>query len=163
MKKFIAGFTIAALLFGGTAAAASSGLIGQKVTGTLAVERHGKSLTEAVTVQGRAYVPVKSLEQMAGLRYTLADGKISLSDAPNTIEGQINAQKKKIKDLEYGIGNREAGIEKLRAMREGSKAHDPEDRNGFEAAIANVQKELDQNKAELADVQAVLKVLEQLK
>ena len=89
-KATLIGLSLALLLGGGTAAAASSSLIGQKVTSLLAVERGGNQVAEAIAVNGKAYVPVRSLQEIAGVTYSLTEkGTVSLSDSPDTIAGQL--------------------------------------------------------------------------
>ncbi|MEJ8305942.1 hypothetical protein [Saccharibacillus sacchari] len=157
----IIGLSIGFLLFGGTAAASSSGLIGQKVTALLAVERGGTPVAEAIAVQGKAYVPVRSLQEIAGVKYSLTEnGTISLSESPDTISGQLKQQKLRAESLKRSIESTEQSINKVRILM-GEKLQEPENETTLQTVI-DMEKSLAEDHAEYDRTQTVISVLEQL-
>lgn len=160
-NKTAIGLTAGLLLFGGTAAAASSGLIGQKVSAVIGVERHGKPVAEAIVVNGRSYVPVRSLEEAAGITYAVQDnGKIGLSDSPASIAGQLTKQKSELLRLQREIAQGEQTIHKLQALMPelSTNAGDPT----TQASLAAIQKKLEETRAAYAHTQTIVSVLEEL-
>lgn len=67
MKKKIVGIVAGALLLGGTVGfAASSSLIGAKVSGLFTVEQNGKKIADAVIINGSAFVPLRVMSEATG-------------------------------------------------------------------------------------------------
>ncbi|KWX73879.1 hypothetical protein [Paenibacillus jilunlii] len=79
MKKFISGFVVGALLFGGVSAFAASSLIGQKVQGLFTIEKGGTKVAEAVIINGSAYAPVRAVAEATGASLTVEGKKIIMS------------------------------------------------------------------------------------
>ncbi|WP_143536154.1 hypothetical protein [Saccharibacillus sp. O23] len=160
-NKTAIGLTAGLLLFGGTAAAASSSLVGHKVSAVIGVERHGKPVAEAIVVQGRSYVPVRSLEEAAGVTYAMQDnGKIGLSDSSSSIEGQLTKQKSELVRLKSEIEQGEQTVHKLQALMPelSTDAGDPT----TQSSLAAIQKKLEENRAAYAHTQTIVSVLEEL-
>ncbi|AIQ29379.1 hypothetical protein P40081_15395 [Paenibacillus sp. FSL P4-0081] len=80
MKKFISGFVVGALLFGGVSAFAASGLIGQKVQGLYSIEKAGVKVADAVIIDGSAYAPVRAVAAATGTGLTVEGKKIIMQD-----------------------------------------------------------------------------------
>lgn len=160
-KATLIGLSLALLLGGGTAAAASSSLIGQKVTSLLAVERGGTQVAEAIAVNGKAYVPVRSLQEIAGVTYSLTEkGTVSLSDSPDTIAGQLKQQKLKQESLKRSIDNTEQSINKVRTLM-GENLQKPENEVTLQTVL-KMEKSLENDRAEHVRTQTTISVLEQL-
>lgn len=67
MKKKIVGIAAAALLLGGSIGfAASSSIIGAKVTGLYTIKQDGKKIADAAIINGSAYVPVRTISEATG-------------------------------------------------------------------------------------------------
>ncbi|OWA35558.1 hypothetical protein B9G55_13075 [Saccharibacillus sp. O16] len=161
INKTVMGLAAGLVLFGGTAAAASSSLIGQKVSAVLAVEHHGKSAGEAIVVDGRSYLPVRSLEEIAGVTYAMqSSGKIGLSDSTSSIQGQLAKQKLELLRLKLEIQEGEQAVAKLHTLM-------PELLTGkgdptTQASLARIEKTLGENKAAYEHTQTIVSVLEEL-
>ncbi|MEC0167486.1 hypothetical protein [Paenibacillus graminis] len=79
MKKKIIGIAAAALLLGSTIGyAASSSLIGAKVTGLFSVEQNGKKIADAVIINGSAYAPVRAISDATGTELAVEGKKITM-------------------------------------------------------------------------------------
>jgi len=82
MKKFVTGLLVGLTLFAGTSALAGpvSKLIGAKVQGVYSLEKGGKSIGEAVVIDGKAYAPVRAISEAAGVGLTIEGKTIKMSD-----------------------------------------------------------------------------------
>jgi hypothetical protein len=80
MKKKIIGIFAAALLFGSSIGyAASSSLIGAKVTGLFTLQYSNKSkIADAVIINGSAYVPVRKMAEATGTELTVEGKTITI-------------------------------------------------------------------------------------
>ncbi|MEK5415436.1 MULTISPECIES: hypothetical protein [unclassified Paenibacillus] len=81
MKKKIVGIVAAALLLGGSIGfAASSSLIGAKVTGLYTIKQDGKKIADAAIINGSAYVPVRTMSEATGTGLTVEGKTIILEN-----------------------------------------------------------------------------------
>lgn len=82
MKKFVSGILVGLMLFVGTSVFAESisKLIGAKVQGIYELEKNGKALGEAVIINGKAYAPVRTVSEAAGVGLTIEGKKIKMTD-----------------------------------------------------------------------------------
>ncbi|WP_342437817.1 hypothetical protein NSS79_34090 [Paenibacillus sp. FSL L8-0436] len=86
MKKKIIGIAAAALLLGSSIGyAASSSLIGAKVTGLFSVEQNGKKIADAVIINGSTYIPVRALSEATGTELTVKGKTITMESKANAI------------------------------------------------------------------------------
>ncbi|MNO27685.1 hypothetical protein D3C76_175650 [compost metagenome] len=84
MKKKIVGIVAASLLLGGTIGfAASSSLIGAKVSGLYTIKQDGKKIADAIVVNNSAYVPVRTMSEATGTGLTI-QGKTIILDGKET-------------------------------------------------------------------------------
>lgn len=86
MKKFISGFVVGALLFGGVSAFAASGLIGQKVQGLYSIEKGGAKVADAVIINGSAYAPVRAVAAATGAGLTVEGKKIIMGETASAAD-----------------------------------------------------------------------------
>lgn len=84
MKKKIVGIVAAALLLGGSIGfAASSSLIGAKVSGLYTIKQDGKKIADAIVVNNSAYVPVRTMSEATGTGLTV-EGKTIILESKET-------------------------------------------------------------------------------
>lgn len=84
MKKKIVGIVAAALLLGGSIGfAASSSLIGAKVSGMYTIKQAGKKIADAIVVNNSAYVPVRTMSEATGAGLTV-EGKTIILESKET-------------------------------------------------------------------------------
>ncbi|WHY17979.1 hypothetical protein QNH28_21105 [Paenibacillus sp. G2S3] len=84
MKKKIVGIVAAALLLGGSIGfAASSSLIGAKVSGMYTIKQDGKKIADAIVVNNSAYVPVRTMSEATGAGLTV-EGKTIILESKET-------------------------------------------------------------------------------
>ncbi|WP_449601059.1 hypothetical protein [Paenibacillus sp. Marseille-Q9583] len=84
MKKKIVGIVAAALLLGGSIGfAASSSLIGAKVSGMYTIKQDGKKIADAIVVNNSAYVPVRTMSEATGTGLTV-EGKTIILESKET-------------------------------------------------------------------------------
>lgn len=86
MKKKIIGIVAAAVLFGSSIGyAASSSIIGAKVTGLFTLQHADKTkIADAVIINGSAYVPVRKMAEATGTELTVEGKTITLEDKVET-------------------------------------------------------------------------------
>ncbi|GIQ63729.1 hypothetical protein PACILC2_22970 [Paenibacillus cisolokensis] len=117
MKKIIAGIVGFSLLLVGTSVSASvikDAIIGKKVDGVAKVIVDGKALeTNAITINGTSYVPVRALTEAVGGKVVRAtSGTIELkTESGDTVNPEIMAKKS---NLETEINSRKREIEKAK-------------------------------------------------
>ncbi|WP_419884823.1 hypothetical protein [Paenibacillus sp. B-A-8] len=82
MKKFVTGILVGLTLFAGTSALAGpvNKLIGAKVQGVYSLEKNGKSIGDAIIIDGKAYAPVRTISEAAGVGLTVEGKTIKMSD-----------------------------------------------------------------------------------
>lgn len=91
MKKKIVGIVAAALLLGGSIGfAASSSLIGAKVSGMYTIKQDGKKIADAIVVNNSAYVPVRTMSEATGAGLTV-EGKTIILESKETEKAAIKA------------------------------------------------------------------------
>jgi len=115
MKKVIYSALAGALLFGSLAAvsyAATSGLIGKKVQGVVAVSVNGKSVKDAVVIDGTTYAPVRSFSEAAGYTLNVEGGAVKLTSP----QGGENAEflTRQIEVYKQQIGYRQSQITSIK-------------------------------------------------
>lgn len=80
MKKFIIGLFVGALLmFSSQVYSTSSNLVGTKVAGTMDVNLNKKSMGQAVIIEGKSYLPVRSVAEGMNLKVDVQDKTINLN------------------------------------------------------------------------------------
>jgi len=86
MKKEIIGIAVAALLFGSSIGyAASSTLIGAKVTGLFTLQYTDKTkIADAIIINGSAYVPVRKMAEATGTELKVEGKTITLESTVET-------------------------------------------------------------------------------
>jgi hypothetical protein len=101
LKKFIVGIVVGALLFGAVPAFANSvkSLIGTKVTGIYTVEQDGKKLTDAVVLNGSAYVPVRAIAEATGTGLAV-EGKAIILEGKSKLPQQATTNSKEVRNVE---------------------------------------------------------------
>jgi hypothetical protein len=91
MKKKIVGIVAAALLLGGSIGfAASSSLIGTKVSGMYTIKQDGKKIADAIVVNNSAYVPVRTMSEATGAGLTV-EGKTIILESKETEKAALKA------------------------------------------------------------------------
>ncbi|MDH6369765.1 hypothetical protein CA600_24635 [Paenibacillus sp. VTT E-133280] len=91
MKKKIVGIVAAALLLGGSIGfAASSSLIGAKVSGMYTIKQDGKKIADAIVVNNSAYVPVRTMSEATGAGLTV-EGKTIILESKETEKAALKA------------------------------------------------------------------------
>ncbi|WP_379161661.1 hypothetical protein [Paenibacillus sp. sgz5001063] len=82
MKKLATGFLAGAILMVSTQAiGASSSLVGKTIQAEYTVKVYGKKLADpAIVINGKSYVPVRAIGELAGYRVSLSGKTISLDD-----------------------------------------------------------------------------------
>lgn len=91
MRKKIVGIVAAALLLGGSIGfAASSSLIGAKVSGMYTIKQDGKKIADAIVVNNSAYVPVRTMSEATGAGLTV-EGKTIILESKETEKAALKA------------------------------------------------------------------------
>lgn len=106
MKKKIIGVVAAALLVGGSIGyAASSSLIGAKVTGLFTINQNGKKIADAVIINGSAYAPVRAISEATGTGLTVEGKTINMESKSEAIsEGSTTvATQRELTDAEKEV------------------------------------------------------------
>lgn len=87
MKRYIVGF-VAGLLFASVVPAygAVSSLIGKKVSGELTVNVNEKEVGKAIIVDGKSYLPVRSMSDSLGLKISLNKKEVNLVSSTSNVE-----------------------------------------------------------------------------
>jgi nitrogenase molybdenum-iron protein alpha/beta subunit len=139
MKKKVVGIAVAALLFGSSIGyAASSSVIGAKVTGLFTLQYSDKTkIADAVIINGSAYVPVRKMAEATGTELTVEGKTITLGDKANVI-------------AEPGTTVAEPTASTLRVLTEEEKAVLRERLASSDAVIARYRVVIEQTKAEIA-------------
>lgn len=96
MKKIVAAFIAGALLmFSAQAFGTSSNLVGLKVSNTANVNLDGKQIGQAVVIEGKSYIPVRSAADGLNLNITKASGGVIDLESTSTPTAEELAQKAK--------------------------------------------------------------------
>ena len=91
MKKKIVGIVASALLLGSSIGfAASSSLIGAKVSGIYTIKQDGKKIADAIVVNNSAYVPVRTMSEATGAGLTV-EGKTIILESKETEKAALKA------------------------------------------------------------------------
>ncbi|WP_339319724.1 hypothetical protein [Paenibacillus sp. FSL R10-2734] len=91
MKKKIVGIVAGALLLGGSIGfAASSSLIGAKVSGLYSIKQNGEKIADAIVVNNSAYVPVRTMSEATGTGLTV-QGKTIILESKETEKPALKA------------------------------------------------------------------------
>lgn len=89
MKKFVVGLIAGALLmFSAQVYSGSSNLVGTKVAGTMDVNLNKKAMGQAVIIEGKSYLPVRSVAEGMNLKVDVQDKTINL----NGLSAEENAK-----------------------------------------------------------------------
>ncbi|OKP81840.1 hypothetical protein A3844_24970 [Paenibacillus helianthi] len=164
MKKKIIGIAAAALLLGGSIgfAAASSPLIGAKVTGLFTLQYTDKTkIADAVIINGSAYVPVRKLAEATGTELTVEGKTITLEDKASAtvtpvvgtdttkVQERITALESRVKLLDEAIAKEEANIHLMETQeqQEGKRKYIED----LKTRRTEAQTELTQLKAQLGE------------
>jgi hypothetical protein len=89
MKKTIYSSLIALvflLSLAAIATAATTSLVGKKVQSTMSVELNGKTIKDAIVVDGVTYAPVRSLADVSGYKLSIKGGKVSMTSEVATMQ-----------------------------------------------------------------------------
>lgn len=165
MKKFIAGFIVSALLFGAIPAFADGvkSIFGAKVTGIYTVQKpNGEKVADGAVLNGSAYVPVRAMSEAVDRKLTVDSKKkvIVLEDVQSSEESYVLQSKKnilteKITALDNSIVMYETdAIPRAKERLEGSITD--VEKNQRKEFLDGLNKQLDQYKSELADLQKQL-------
>lgn len=93
MKKRILGVVVTALLLGSSIGyAASSSLIGAKVTGIFTIEQDGNKIADAVVINGSTYAPVRAISEATNTELKV-EGKTIMVESKQ--ENQVTQEKDK--------------------------------------------------------------------
>lgn len=123
------------------AAAASSGLLGKKVQGVIPVEINGKTVKDAVIIDGTTYAPVRSLSDAAGFDLSIEGGKVKVtSNITPTNEDKVVIEQAKIK-------------QKIQVLKNGIESNKESIRIAESESIAQLEKRLAEEKAYTTDVE----------
>jgi len=120
MRKFLLGLFVGAILmFSGQAFGAIDSLVGKKVSAEIIVSLNENEIDKAIIVEGRSYLPVRSMSNAMGLKINPTREEIFLSgpsaaDQANAFAiDQINLQLSEIEGL------RSVSVKKRDQMKEG--------------------------------------------
>lgn len=180
MKKIMYSVIASILLLGtltAVASAATNSLIGKKVQSVVSFVVDGKSVKDAIIIDGTTYVPARSFSEAAGYSIAIEGGtvKMTATQEEEAIVKEIQATSR-IGTLQYNIlvwttqlsGEKEAAelarksIEKIDALNANSSAEAPkvddtivkEKLANAEAAIAELEAKITAAEAEIAELQA---------
>lgn len=113
MKKKIVGIVAAALLLGGSIGfAASSSLIGAKVSGMYTIKQDGKKIADAIVVNNSAYVPVRTMSEATGAGLTV-EGKTIILESKETEKATLKASIAAVK-LRERLAGAESSVQVLK-------------------------------------------------
>lgn len=81
MKKFVVGlFAGALIMFSAQVYSGSSNLVGTKVSGTMDVNLNKKAMGQAVVIEGKSYLPVRSMAEGMNLNVDVQSKTINLTN-----------------------------------------------------------------------------------
>ncbi|AZS17381.1 hypothetical protein [Paenibacillus lutimineralis] len=185
MKKIVYSAIVGALLLGSltaVASAATNSLIGKKVQNVIGVTVNGKSVKDAVIIDGTTYAPVRSFSEAAGYSLTIEGGTVKMASSDtqsedpiakelqtkykiDTLQRNISTWKVMIEGHNETVKQSESFIAETKAWNEKAGKDDPKlDTSGAEeklkkaqADIAELQAKIDAANAEIEQLQAELK------
>lgn len=167
MKKFIAGFIVSALLFGAIPAFADGvkSIFGAKVTGIYTVQKpNGEKVADGAVLNGSAYVPVRAISEAVNRPLTVDSKKkvIVLEDEKGTVSASVDELKIQ-RDVASKEVNRLTNMINMyetdaipRAKERVNGATNDAVRKQDQEFLDGLNKQLDQYKSELADLQKQL-------
>ncbi|QJC53051.1 hypothetical protein HGI30_16705 [Paenibacillus albicereus] len=176
MKKFVCGVLVGVLLTaGGSAFAASTGLVGKKVQGVYAIMKDGKKLADAAVIDGAAYAPVRAVAEASGAVLTVEGRSIKMAEAtivnssPDDsnkeskadLEKKLTIQKNLESLFEASLANLEGGLPSLEA---GAAVGNERSKATLESVKAEIEKTKDslvKFQAEIQRLEEALKLLDQ--
>ncbi|MGE7612536.1 hypothetical protein [Paenibacillus sp. FSL F4-0243] len=160
MKKKIVGIVAAALLLGGSIGfAASSSLIGAKVSGMYTIKQDGKKIADAIVVNNSAYVPVRTMSEATGAGLTV-EGKTIILESKETEKAALKASIAAAK-LRERLAGAESSVQVLKeaiqlvetTAADRTSAADQEARRNY---IAELNKRVDFMETEIAQLKEQL-------
>lgn len=96
MKKIVAAFVAGALfMFSAQTFGTSSNFVGLKITNTAEVNLDAKSIGEAIVVEGKSFIPLRSAADELDLKITRASRGVINLESANTLTPEELAQKAK--------------------------------------------------------------------
>lgn len=165
MKKYLIGFIAGALfMVAGQSFAGTASFVGKKIESELPVTLNGETVDNAIIVQGKSFVPVRSLTvAMGGEVKAVGKSGIDLTNVDdvatkiNILETQRAAYQKDIDSWVNGIKFNEQTIAEFKIRQD--NARDPGSKQAYQHDIDAAQSTIDENKARIAELQAKIDTL----
>ena len=145
MKKFVFGFVLGALIFGGTTVLADNvSLIGKEIQGELTVYFNGEPLiAKAIVVDGVSYLPIRTVGNTLGARIEYRNGAVYVEK-----ENEYEEIKEQVMNDIKREMRKEEILEEIKKLRSANEK--------FQESLISIENDIKIGQEKGADIQAHL-------